>query len=254
MKMAITRQVSRSIVNCELTYLARVPINVDRARQQHAQYEAALRNLGLAVLSLPEEPSLPDSVFVEDTALVLDECAIMTRPGAASRRPETASIAQVLMAFRDVRHIDSPACIDGGDILLLGKRVYIGLTKRSDTKAIEQMQQLLAPLGYEVHAVSVTGCLHLKSAVTEVAQDLLLLNPAWVQPTAFQGVKNLEVDPSESHAANALRIGACVLYDTAHPRTHDRLVGAGVRTVLVEADELAKAEGALTCCSLILEI
>ena len=254
MEIAITRQVSRSIESCELTFLARVPMDVDRARQQHAQYEAALKDLGLAVLSLPEEPDLPDSVFVEDAALVLDEIAIITRPGAASRRPETKSIAQILAPFRELRHIQAPAHVDGGDILRLGRRIYLGVTQRSDTNAMEQMQEMLTPLGYDVHAVPVQGCLHLKSAVTEVAPDTVLLNAAWVNPNTFDNVKILEVDPSEPYAANALRVGDSLLYCTAFPRTRARIERAGMRTVNVDADELAKAEGALTCCSLIFSL
>src|SRR5512142_2746174 len=113
MLLAITRAVSRSIVNCELTHLARTPIDVERARRQHAQYESALRRLGAVVITLPEEPDLADSVFVEDTALVLDECAVILRPGAESRRPETESIARLLKPYRRLLHIEAPACVDG---------------------------------------------------------------------------------------------------------------------------------------------
>jgi len=255
MQLAVTRQVSPSIVDCELTYLTREPIDVARARRQHAQYEAALRDLGVAVLSLPEEPDLPDSVFVEDTALVLNECAIILRPGAASRRAETESIARILAPFRKLLHIQAPARLDGGDILRVRQHIYVGLTRRSDTNSIEQMQEMLVPFGYDVRPVQVTGCLHLKSAVTEAAQDVLLLNPNWVDRGAFEGVKIVEIDPSEPHAANVLRINETAIYDgAAFPRTRARLDLLGIRIVVLEADELAKAEGALTCCSLILSI
>ncbi len=177
MQIAITREVSRAIVNCELTHLERSPIDVERARAQHHQYEAALKHLGLAVLSLPEAPTLADSVFVEDTALVLDECAIITRPGADSRRTETRDIAEYLAPYRKLFHIQAPARVDGGDILQVGKHIYVGLSTRSDTNAIEQMQDFLQPYGYELQAVTVTGCLHLKSAVTQVAKDTLVDQP-----------------------------------------------------------------------------
>ena len=208
MQIAVTRQVSRSIVDCELTHLARVPIDVERARGQHLLYEEALRGLGLAVLSLPEEPALPDSVFVEDAALVLDECAVITRPGAASRRPETESIARVLAPYRKLFHVDAPARVDGGDVLVLGQRVYLGLSSRSDTNAMEQLQDILQPFGYEVFPVSVTGCLHLKSAVSQVGPHTILLNPAWVDRTVFLDVESIEIDPikaasspKQSHAS-----------------------------------------------------
>jgi dimethylargininase len=254
MQIAITREVSRSIVNCELTYLVRSPIDVERARAQHHQYETALKRLGLAVLSLPEAPTLPDSVFVEDMALVLDECAIITRPGADSRRPETVAIAELLAPYRKLFHIQEPARVDGGDILQVGKHIYVGLSTRSDTNAVEQMQDFLQPYGYELEAVTVTGCLHLKSAVTQVTKDTLLINPAWVDMLIFQGVKFIEIEPSEPYAANALMAGGSLIYPTAFPKTQKRLETAGIPLVAVEADELAKAEGALTCSSLIFRI
>ncbi len=254
MLIAITRAVSRSIIHCELTHLARIPIDVERARQQHAQYESALKHLGLAVLSLPEEPALADSVFVEDTALVLDECAVITRPGADSRQAETESITQVLAPYRKLLHLEAPARLDGGDILRVGRDIYVGISSRSDTNAAEQLQDLLLPYGYRLHAVRVTGCLHLKSAVTQVKEDTLLINPAWVHESHFDGVKFIETDASEPYAANALLIGESVIYPTSFPRTQDRLKSAGIDTVNVDADELAKAEGAVTCCSLIFSV
>lgn len=253
MKLAITRQVSRAIVRCELTYVAREPIDIDRARQQHAEYERALHDLGLAVLSLPEEPELPDSVFVEDTALILDEVAILLRPGAASRRAEMESVAEVLGRFREVKRIRPPACIDGGDILRMGHRVLVGRSGRTDAGGIDQLRELLTPFGYNVEEVDFSGCLHLKSAATEVAPDTILVNPAWVNPATFRGVKSIAVDPSEPHGANALLVGEILLFPSAFPLTRTRLEHEGMRLRLIEADELGKAEGGLTCCSLILD-
>lgn len=251
MLIAITRAVSRSIVNCELTHLARTPIDVERARRQHAQYESALKSLGLAVLSLPEEPSLADSVFVEDTALMLDECAIILRPGADSRRPETETIAKAIAPYRRLFWIEAPARVDGGDILCVGKNIYVGQSTRSDTNAMEQLQDILQPYGYEVHAVAFRDCLHLKSAVTQVAEDTLLINPAWADKGNFAGLKFIEVDPTETYAANAVLIGKTLIYPSVFVSTRRRLEAANIHLVTVEADELAKAEGAVTCCSLI---
>ena len=254
MQMAITRQVSRSIAECELTFLARQPIDLVRARHQHSQYEAALQALGLAVLSLPEEPDLPDAVFVEDAALVLDECAIILRPGAPSRLPEAAAIAAVMAPYRTLRYIEGPATMDGGDILRVGNTLYVGVGQRTSRDALQQLRLLVSPLGYEVRPVVTRGCLHLKSAATEVAPGLLLVQPEWIEPGAFPGVKILEVDPSEPYAANALKVGEAVLYPASYPSTLRRLHQAGIRPITVEADELAKAEGALTCCSLIFNL
>ena len=252
MQIAVTREVSRRIVDCELTHLQRVPIDVQRARAQHAAYESALKGLGLAVLSLPEEPELPDSVFVEDTALVLDECALILRPGADSRRPETESISRVLAPYRRLFQVQAPARVDGGDILRVGRQIYVGLSSRSDPNAVEQIQDFLQPYGYGVQAVAFSGCLHLKSAVTQVAEKTLLINPGWVDRQAFQGMTFIETDPSEPYAANALMIGDRILFPRAFARTRKILADTRIKIVDLDADELAKAEGALTCCSLIL--
>lgn len=253
MLTAITREVSRSIVNCELTHLARTPIDVDRARAQHGQYRDALRALGLEVLSLPEEPDLPDSVFVEDAAIVLDEVALLTRPGADSRKPEVESIARALEPYRRLLRIQPPGTLDGGDVLTAGRKIFVGATLRSNASALEQMRELLQPFGYEVIGVPVTDCLHLKSGVTRVGERTLLINPAWVEKKYFDGFDFVEVDPSEPGAANALLVGGTVVYPAAFAATRTRLEAAVPRLVAVEADELAKAEGGVTCCSLIFE-
>lgn len=251
MKVAITRQVSPAINQCELTHLEREPIDYKRALVQHRQYEDALRSMGLKIISLPAEADLPDSVFVEDVALVLDECAIMLNPGATSRRPEVASVEQVLTPYRDIFRIQPPGTVDGGDILAIGRRVYIGISSRSTEEAVGQMKAILDQFDYEVFAVRVTGCLHLKSAVTQVNANTLLINPDWVQKEDFPGMQFIEVDSSESYAANALWVDESVIYPSSFPKTQAKLSQAGVRMFIVDADELAKAEGAVTCCSLI---
>ena len=251
MLIAITRRLSRSISNCELTHLERIPIDFERACRQHQGYEQTLRGLGVEVHSLPEEPELPDSVFVEDTAIVLDECALLTRPGAASRRPETESIARALAPYRKQFTIQAPGTLDGGDVLVVGRTIFVGLSSRSNQAAIDQVQELLAPYDYTVKGVQVTGCLHLKSAVTQVGADMLLVNPAWIDKAHFPGMKIIEIDPSEAYAANALLVGGTVITQPAYPKTQARLEAAGIHPVLVDESELGKAEGALTCCSLL---
>ena len=250
-RIAITRQVSRNIDRCELTNLERLPIDLVRARSQHHEYEEALRSLGLQLLSLPEEPDLPDAVFVEDAAVVLDECAIITRPGADSRQPETGSIAKALAPYRALYTIQAPGRLDGGDVLVAGKRIWIGLSTRTNIPAIDQLKTTLEPFGYSVHAVPIRAGLHLKSAATLLAKDTLLVNPAWVDQANFTGMKFLEVDASEPYAANVLLIGETLMVQPAFPKTLLRLETAGLHPLLVDQSELAKAEGALTCCSLI---
>jgi dimethylargininase len=254
MQIAITREVSPSIGQCELTHLAREAIDVDLAQAQHRQYEACLAALGCQIRRLPPEPELPDAVFVEDVAVVLDELAIMTRPGAASRRPEARSVAAALAPYRRLAYIQAPGSLDGGDVLRIGQTLWVGLSGRSNPAGMEQMHALLAPLGYTVRGVPVDGCLHLKSAVTQVARDTLLINPAWVDAGAFGPMNLIEVDPVEPFAANALLIGDTVIYPAAYPATRRRLEERGIPIRPVDVSELGKAEGGVTCCSVIFEI
>jgi dimethylargininase len=252
-RIALTRPVSGSIARCELTHLRRQPIDLGRARAQHAAYEEALAALGCAVERLPEEPELPDAVFVEDTAVVLDELAVVTRPGAASRRGETAAVAAALAAHRPVAHAEVPATLDGGDVLRLGRTLFVGLGGRTNRAGVEALRALAAPLGYTVRAVPFKGCLHLKSAATVVAPDTVLLNPSWVAAAFFGRVALVEVDEAEPFAGNVLRLAGTVVMAAGAPRTRARLEARGVSVVEVDLSELAKAEGAVTCCSLVFE-
>ena len=254
MRVAITRGVSPAIGHCELTHLDRTPINIDVAKAQHALYEAVLGELGCRVQRLDEEPDLPDSVFVEDVAVVLDEVAIITRPGVPSRRGERPSVERALEPHRPLAHIREPGILDGGDVLVVGKDIHIGISSRSDTDALDQVQAIVADHGYRVDGIDVRGCLHLKSAVTAVSDDTLLINPAWVDPTDLGGRTCIPIDPSEPGAANVVRVGDTVLIGAAFPRTGEHLSAAGFDVRPVDASELAKAEGALTCCSLLFDV
>jgi dimethylargininase len=221
------------------------------ARVQHSWYEAVLESLGCRLVRLPAAPDLPDSVFVEDTAVVLDEVAVLTRPGAASRRPETEAVAEALAPFRPLLRLEAPATLDGGDVLVLGRTVYVGLSSRSNREAVDQLGRLLAPYGYAVRPVPVAGCLHLKSAVTWAGEDRILANPAWVDPAAFDAGTVIEVDPAEPYAANVLTVDGQAVSPDCFPATRRRLEAAGVRVHLVDVEQLQKAEGAVTCCSLL---
>ena len=251
MLIAMTRAVSPRIAECELTHLAREPINPGRARKQHRRYEELLAELGCELHHLPPEPELPDSVFVEDTAVVLDELAVISRPGAESRRAETASVAEALKPYRKLSHIQAPGTLDGGDVLRIGKTLYVGLSNRSNLEGIEQLQRIVIAFGYSVNAVRLRDCLHLKSAVTQVAKDTLLINRQWVNSAVFGSMRLINVDESEPFAANAVRIGDTLIYAEAFPETLGRLKKQGLRIRTVDASELAKAEGGVTCCSLI---
>ncbi len=250
--VAFTRAVPDRLAECELTHLARQPIDVARARAQHAAYGDALRACGCEVRALPPLPEQPDAVFVEDTAVVLDEVAVIARPGAESRRPETRSVATALAPLRPLRFVAEPGTLDGGDVLVLGRRVFVGLTTRSNAHAVAQLGEWLAAFGYAVRGVPVAGALHLKTAVTALGGGVLLVNPAWVDPAPFGAEDVLEVDPAEPHAANALAIGSRVILPAAHPRTAERVRALGLEVMPVDVSELAKAEAGVTCCSLIL--
>jgi dimethylargininase len=249
--IAFTREVSPSIVRCELTHLARTPIDLERAREQHRAYEAALASLGCIIRRLPETPDLPDAVFVQDAALVFDEVAVIARPGAASRRAETATVAAALAPFRRLRFIEPPGTLDGGDVVVLGRSVFVGQTARTNADAARQLADILTPFGYTVRPVTPTGCLHLQTAVTPVAERVILVNRAWVDPGVFGDVEVIDVDPAEPFAANALRVGEALIYPDAFPRTRDRLEARGLRVVPVDVSELAKAEAGVTCCCLL---
>jgi len=250
-RIALTREVSPSLARCELTHLSREPIDLDRARAQHRAYEDVLRSVGCEVRRLPPEPGMPDAVFVEDTAVVLDEIAVMTRPGAVSRRDEVPSVAEALAPHRDLFHIEPPGTLDGGDVLVVGRSVLVGLSSRSNEDGVSQLAAALAPHGYRVRSSTVEACLHLKTAVTRVGPSMVLLNPGWVDARAMGALERVEVDPAEPWAANALEVGAAVLYPAAFPRTRDRLLRRGLEVREVDVSELAKAEGGVTCCSLV---
>jgi dimethylargininase len=250
--LAITRHVSPRFCECEITHIERTPIDLDVARTQHHEYMQALKGLGCDVVELPPEPDLPDSVFVEDTAFVLPEVAVITRPGADSRKPETESIIHALTPFTRLVRLQAPATLDGGDVLVLGKNIYVGLSTRSNQEAIDQLNDLLWEYGYSVTGVRLHDCLHLKTAVTRVDEDTLLINKNWVDTNHFMEFHMIEVDPDEPFAANCLPVGGTIIFPTAFPKTRARLEEAGYKVVTVDVSELAKAEGAVTCCSLII--
>ncbi len=253
MRTAITREVSPALAGCELSFVPRSPIDVVLAREQHAAYCAALEGLGCDVIVLPALDAYPDSVFVEDVALVFDEVAIATRPGAESRRGEGDAVHELLGSLRPLLRIEAAGTLDGGDVLRIGRRVFVGMSARSNASGRTQLHDLLGPFGYKVEGVATRECLHLKSAVTQVAEDTLLVNPAWLADASpFAGYRIIEVDPEEEHAANAVLVGDAILYPDCFPKTLARLRAEGINVTTVDVSELQKAEGAVTCCSLLL--
>jgi dimethylargininase len=253
MLTAITRAVSPALVHCELSFIDRKPIDLARAQEQHHAYESLLETLGARLISLPAEPALPDSMFVEDPAIVLDELAVIFPLGTESRRPESASLAQALSEFRKLEYVSLPGTLEGGDVLGIGRKLYVGLTKRSNAEGLRQLAAILEPHGYEVIAVSVTGCLHLKSAVTCLGRHTLLANRMWFDTAPLAEFECIDVDPGEPHAANALALGGTVILPASFPRTRARLQARGFHVTPLDIAELQKAESGLTCSSLLFE-
>ena len=251
MLIALTREVSPAIADCELEFLDRQPIDLALAIEQHRQYQECLAELGAHVETLPAALDLPDSVFVEDPAIVLDEIAVITRMGAPSRRGEHETLAQALARYRELLKIVEPGTLEGGDVMRIGKTLYVGYSRRTNVAAIQQLAGLVHPLGYFVVPVEVRGCLHLKSACCYIGDDNVLANRTWMDPDALCGLKILDVP--EPRGANALRIGDTVLMPAAYPRTCDMLNRSGFRVRTIDNSELLKAEAGVTCTSLVFE-
>jgi len=251
MLTAITRAVSPAIIHCEISFIDRKPIDLATAQDQHHAYEVLLGKLGARVLSLPPEPALPDSMFVEDPAIVLDELAVILPLGTESRRPEASSLAKALSSFRKLAYVTLPGTLEGGDVLRIGRKLFVGLTRRSNAEGIRQLAAILAPHKYEVIAVPVTGCLHLKSAVTHIGGNTLLANRAWFDTARFAAYEWIDVDPAEPHAANALAFGGTIIFPASFPHTRARLQAQGFHVTPIDISELQKAESGLTCSSLI---
>jgi dimethylargininase len=256
--VALTREITPAFGAGELTYLERERVNIERARAQHAAYESALRLLGCEVERLPADPEMADAAFIEDTAVVLDELAVVARPGAESRRRETLRVAEALRGRRPIAALLEPATLDGGDVLAIGRTLYVGQSTdgngRTNEAGVRQLAAIVRSQGYRVERVPFSGCLHLKTAATRVADDAVVLNPRWVSPAAFAGMRVIEIDPSEPFAGNALLVDARALFPAEFPLTRRRLEDAGIRTMSTPAGELAKAEAGLTCCSLLMRL
>lgn len=253
MLTAITRSVSPAIVHCELSFIDRKPIDLATARGQHRAYEKLLEKLGARVISLPAEPDLPDSMFVEDPAIVLDELAVMFPLGTETRRREAPSLAEALSPFRKLEYVSLPGTLEGGDVLRVGRKIFVGLTRRSNAEGIRQLAAILAPHNYEVIAVPVTGCLHLKSAVTYLGRNTLLANRAWFDTAPLAGHEWIDVDSAEPHAANALALAGTIIFPASFPRTRARIEARSFSVTSIDISELQKAESGLTCSSLLFE-
>jgi dimethylargininase len=251
--VAITRAVSPALEKCELTYLQRQPIDVAKAAKQQRHYERCLTALGIELVSLPAEPDLPDSVFVEDQAVVVDEVAVITRMGAASRRGESESMAKALQPYRPLRWMTDPATLDGGDVVRAGRKLFVGLSPRTNREGVRQLAGFLAPLRYSVEAVGIRDCLHLKTGCCSLGDGRLLVNREWVDTSLLRDFHVVDVPVNEPWAADVLAIDGTVIIPASFPQTAAMLERLGFRVQPVDVSELQKAEAGVTCLSVLLE-
>ena len=251
--IALTHVVSPNIDKCELSFLDRNPINYNQAVRQHEEYCALLRDCGLQVVELSVNRSYPDSTFIEDTAVVVDELAVMASMGVESRRGEVHNVESVLASYRDIRHIQLPATLEGGDVLRIEKRIFVGISPRTNIAGFESIKEILEPFGYEVIPVAVNGCLHLKSACIAVDDRTLLVNPRWLDLQPLRDFRIIPVPEDEPAAVNSLRINNTICMHSGFPKTAELLVNLGFSLKTIDISELLKAEAGMTCSSIIFE-
>lgn len=251
MLVALTHIVSPLIEDCELTYLKRERVDYERAVEQHAAYCKTLERCGAKVVRLTANAAFPDSCFVEDTAIVTDDLAIVTSMGALSRRDETSGVEKEIAKYRTVERVTLPATIEGGDCLQAGKNVFIGVSCRTNREGVAELKRLLEPRGYLVTPVEVKKCLHLKTACTFLNDEILLANPRWVDLTPFKDLNIIPVPETEPWAANAIRVNGSVCLDAGATETFELVSRVHDRVEQIDVSEFRKAEGSLTCLSII---
>lgn len=217
---------------------------------QHRHYVDLLCELGLWVDELPAEADYPDAYFVEDTAVVLPEVAVITIPGAPARRGEQESIAPALAQYRPLVYIEPPGHLEGGDVLMVGRHFFIGLSERTNEAGAEQLSRIVAGHGYTSTAVPVGPGLHLKSSVNVVGPNTLLLTAEFAGHPAFAGYHHIVLDAAEAYASNTLLINGTLIMPRGFPRTRAKLESLGQPVVEINVSEVQKMDGGLTCMSL----
>lgn len=253
MLKAITRAVSPHIARCELTYRTRECVDYERAVRQHEAYRDLLRRCGAQIINLEACDPLPDCCFVEDTAVVLDEVAVIAQMGAASRRDETSAVEKILSAHREVARVSLPATLDGGDVVRLGRQLFVGRSQRTNLEGIEALARIVRPFGYSVTAVEATGSLHLTTACSALNEETVLLNPCWIDAGRFARCWVLPVPEDEPWAANTLRVGETVCVEAHAPRTSDLVKRHCAQVEVLDISEFRKAEGSLSCLSILFQ-
>jgi dimethylargininase len=253
MLKAITRAVSRNISRCELTFRRREDVDYEKALRQHADYCDFLRRCGSLVINLEAREENPDCCFVADTAVVLEEVAVIANPGTPSRQGEVASVAETLSAHREIVHINPPATLDGGDVVILGKRIFVGRSKRTNQEGIKSLTRIVNAFGYDVTPVSVMGSLHLTTACSALNEETVLLNSRWIDVAPFADYWALNVPEDEPWAASTMRVGTTVCVEAGAPRTLEMVGKHCAEVEVLDISEFRKAEGSLACLSILFQ-
>ncbi len=249
MLTVITHLPSPSLELCELTFLDQETIDIQKAQKEHENYCLMLEECGAKVIIHDENISLPDSVFVEDPIIVFDEIAVLTSMGVESRRKESKSMEKAFSKYREIKRINLPAKIEGGDVLKIGKRIFVGLGERTNEEGIDALRAIIAPYGYEVISVGVPGCLHLKTGCTALDDKTILINPSWVNSSAFEGYTQINIPTEEPFGANILKINEIICMNKAFPKTIELVESLGYTVKATDITEFVKAEAGLTCMS-----
>ena len=252
MLIALTHTVSPSLAEGEVTFIDRQTVDYELALQQHATYCNALEKCGVEVKRLSVNPDSPDSCFIEDTAIVVDEVIIVTTIGSPARQHESRNVAPELARYGEIIHIQLPATIDGGDVLRIGRRLYVGVSGRTNSQGFHELAQILQQWNYEVIPVELKSCLHLKTACTAINEETVLLNPHWVAPEVFSDYNVLSVPEEEGWAANTIRVGNTVFLQYGFPETLKLVEKYHDSIVTLDISEFRKVEAGLSCLSIIL--
>lgn len=247
---AIVRIPGRSLISGLTSANLGVP-DYELAMKQHSSYIRALRSCGVEVTILEADENFPDSTFVEDVALLTSHCAIITRPGAISRRDEISLIDSVLQEhFSNIERIEAPGTLEAGDVMMVGSHFYIGLSERTNVYGASQLMEILQKYGMTGSMVELEKMLHLKTGVSYLEQNNLLATGEFVDHEAFEKYNILEVDQDEDYAANCIWVNGKVLVPAGFPKTRSKIEMAGCETITVDVSEFRKLDGGLSCLSL----
>lgn len=249
--LTLTPSESMNETNCELAFMAPQPIDTQLAREQHRAYRQCLEDLEFDVTCLPPNEALPDSVFVEDPVVLLDEVAILTMPFSPSRKGEVRNIEPAIRELRRIEKITAPGTLEGGDVLKIGKTLYVGLSRQTNQEGFSQFRGFVEPFGYTVVPVRTHGSLHLKTAVTALDNSTLLMNSEWIDAAPFSKFETVSVPKEEAFAANVIVRGPHVLMHEGFFRTRMLVEARGFEVHTLDISEFLKAEAGLTCMSVL---